>query len=485
MKNLLCGMAAVLLSMVSVLSAAAGEGQKYTLRYKFHPGETIRWEVEHRLMVRATVSRDTQTTETLSTSVSVWRVGKVQPDGAATFEHRVEWVDMRQKLTGRGEVHFDSRTDKTPPAGFEDAAKSVGIPLSVVKMDVCGKVLKRKDRKKNPQAAPASPESVASNRNWITIPLPDEPVAVGHTWSLPQDIEVPLPSGAVKKIKAVQQFVLEDVKTGVATIRVSTDILTPITDPAVESQLVEREAAGRVRFDIDAGRILGEQMDIDKHVVGFRGDASSIHYINRFSRAPAARAGQKVERRGAGRGRRRLSEEDPRKWRTFRRQPPPSPSTCDLRHLGRLASNGIDIGGVFLVLVLDVANPPVLHKLQQVVFGEGLRIHSEFGATPPHFIVHDLVGVEVGIAAGPHHALLMLEMRHRVLDELFHDRSNPRRVMAHPGCRIQIVNHAEKPFVLVVHRGVADAVKWFPLDVMFHDLHPMIRANSSIAQRVV
>ena len=139
-------------------------------------------------------------------------------------------------------------------------------------------------------------------------------MAVGHTWSLPQDIEVPLPSGAIKKIKAVQQFVLEDVKTGVATIRVSTDILTPITDPAVESQLVQREAAGRVRFDIDAGRILGQQMDIDKHVVGFRGDASSIHYVNRFS-SVCCRS------RAEGNAR-------------------------PLRHLDRLASDGVEIGRV-------------------------------------------------------------------------------------------------------------------------------------------
>ena len=72
-------------------------------------------------------------------------------------------------------------------------------------------------------------------------------------------------------------------KTGVATIRVATEILTPVTDPAIESQLVQREATGWVRFDIDAGRVLGQQLDIDKHVVGFRGDASSIHYVNRFS----------------------------------------------------------------------------------------------------------------------------------------------------------------------------------------------------------
>ena len=117
----------------------------------------------------------------------------------------------------------------------------------------------------------------------MTIPLPEEPVAVGHTWSIPQEIDIPLEGGGVKKVKAVQQFVLEEVKTGVATIRVSTEVLTPITDPAVESQLVQRESAGRVRFDIDEGRVLGQQMDIDKHVVGFRGEASSIHYVNRFS----------------------------------------------------------------------------------------------------------------------------------------------------------------------------------------------------------
>ena len=85
-----------------------------------------------------------------------------------------------------------------------------------------------------------------------------------------------------KRIKAIQQFALEDVKTGVATIKVSTDILTPMTSAAIESQVIERQAAGRVRFDIDAGRVLGQQLDVDKHVVGFRGEASSIHYVNRF-----------------------------------------------------------------------------------------------------------------------------------------------------------------------------------------------------------
>ena len=44
----------------------------------------------------------------------------------------------------------------------------------------------------------------------------------------------------------------------------------------------------------DAGRILSQQMDLDKHLVGFRGETSSLHYVTRFTEellaaeAPAA-----------------------------------------------------------------------------------------------------------------------------------------------------------------------------------------------------
>jgi len=256
-----------------VLPVLAAEPETYSLRYKFQPGETVRWRVEHRSMVRAAVSTSTQNTETLSISMKAWRVAEVDADGAATFEHRVEWIDMRQQLTGRDEIRYDSRKDTAVPPGFEDAAKSVGVPLSVIKINAQGKVLHR-ERKQ--------PGGPTNNDGWITVPLPEQPVPVGHVWSMPLDIDIPLPGGGVKRIKAVQQFVLEEVKNGVAVIRVSTDVLTPITDPAIEAQLVQRESSGRVWFDVEAGRVLNQQMDTDKHVVGFRGDASSIHYVNRF-----------------------------------------------------------------------------------------------------------------------------------------------------------------------------------------------------------
>ena len=249
--------------------------EKYTLRYQFHPGETLRWNVEQRTDMRTTVSKSTQDAETASFSLNVWRVKEVRADGSAVFEQSVEWVDMRQKLSGSQEIRYDSRTDKAAPPGFQDVAAAVGVPLSTIALDPRGKIVKREKH----AVKGSSPQEGGE----ITVPLPAEPIALGYVWTQPCDIDVPLQTGGVKKIKAVQRFTLESVKTGVATIGISTQILTPLTDPAIEAQVVQREGEGTVRFDIDAGRVLSQRRDTDKHVIGFRGEASSLHYVNRFS----------------------------------------------------------------------------------------------------------------------------------------------------------------------------------------------------------
>ena len=250
------------------------EAEKYTLRYRFQPGEAIRWEVLQQARVKATVSGTTQTTETVTKSVKLWRVTGVKPDGTATFEHLVESVDMRHKFSGRQEVRYNSLTDEEPPPGYENVAESIGVPLYVVTMDARGQVL---NRERKPIKA------AAESDGQMTIPLPEGPVAVGDKWSFPYEIGVPLNGGAVKKVKTLQSFTLQSVKTGVGTIEVATQILSPIHDPAIEAKLIQRESSGTVRFDVDAGRVLGQQMDLDRRVVGFSGDASVLHYLTRFT----------------------------------------------------------------------------------------------------------------------------------------------------------------------------------------------------------
>jgi len=264
-----------------VLSTAAWadtttDDKTYELRYQFKPGETIRWRVVHLSKVKTTVAGTTQTAESVSKSLKAWKVTDVTDTGTATFQHMVEEVDMRSKLTGRQEVTYNSRTDDEAPVGYESMAESVGVVLSVVTIDPWGKVISRKDQKQS---------TVTPNKGQITMPLPKDPVKVGETWSFPHDIVVPGNDGTVHKINARQKFTLASVKNGVASIEMVTVILTPVRDPAVEAQVIQQQSQGTVRFDIAAGRVLGQQMDLDKRVVGFAGktDTSSLHYITRFT----------------------------------------------------------------------------------------------------------------------------------------------------------------------------------------------------------
>ncbi len=245
----------------------------YLLRYHFEPGEILRWKVVHRALVNTTVSGTSQTAETTSTSVKLWKVLPATDRNQFRFEHQVEKVEMRQQLTGREEVIYNSETGAAPPPGFEDAAKCVGVPLALVTIDQQGNVLHREQQKASPH----------ENNGQIVIPLPTEAVAVGHVWSFPYDVQVILRSGEAHQIKTRQRFTLENVERQIASIQVETQVLSPIDNPEIEAQLIQREMSGIVKFDIPSGRIIEQRMDLDKNVVGFSGESSSLHYVMRFT----------------------------------------------------------------------------------------------------------------------------------------------------------------------------------------------------------
>ncbi|NLS97099.1 MAG: hypothetical protein GXX96_33600 [Planctomycetaceae bacterium] len=257
-------------------SGSAADGEKYLLRYQFKPGETVRWRVVHLAEVKTTVGGSTQTTESVSKSIKIWRVTEVTEDGAATFEYMVEQVDMWSKITGRQEMTYNSTTDEKVPVGFESVADSVGKRLSLITLNDRGEVIGRKDE----HVGTTSP-----NEGQVTMTFPEEPVAVGETWSFPYEMVIPTNNGTVVKLNTQQKYSLERVKNGVATIEMATVILTPIHDPAIEAQVIQRQTEGTIRFDLDAGRVLSQQMDLDKRVLNFAGknEPSSLHYLTRFT----------------------------------------------------------------------------------------------------------------------------------------------------------------------------------------------------------
>lgn len=254
-------------------AAPAASATKYRLQYKFTPGEVFRVKVTHLVTVETTIKGATETAQTRSVSTKAWHIGAVDAEGNITFSYVIENVSMWQQFSGRQEIRYDSTKDETPPPEYKHVAESLGTPMATVTITPSGRIRDRKNAR--PQFNPGIGE--------LTVPLPDEAVAVGQQWATEGELPVRAPDQTIKRIKTRQSYTLEKVQTGVATIAVQTQILTPVSDPVIQSQLVQRIKRGEVKFDVDAGRVLTEQLDIDETVIAFNGPESVMKYLSRLT----------------------------------------------------------------------------------------------------------------------------------------------------------------------------------------------------------
>ncbi len=270
-KTLLVG---YLLIASSQFAQAAEEpaGAKVRLAYKFRLGEVLRYSVKHAADIESTIEGTSQQAETISESIKAWKVTDVLPNGEIEFVHLVEHIRMSNRVPNRAVAEYDSERDKTPPPGFEQPARAVGVPMSLLRIKPSGEIVAREEKHPQPEVTDDMP---------ITLRLPDEPIAVGEEWDESYDVAVDQKSGAPQQVRTRRVCQLAAVQNGIATLNVEYQVLTPVS-AFVESQLVERMAKGTVRFDIAKGRIVSQQMDVDRRVLGFSGDSSMMHIVSRL-----------------------------------------------------------------------------------------------------------------------------------------------------------------------------------------------------------
>lgn len=239
------------------------------LRYRFQVGDRIEMDVAHRAVTETTMNGTTQTVETMTDSRKTWKVVAVDAAGRATLEHSVDDVVMTARTSDKGEVRWASAGSDDPPPGYEGVRQSLGVTLSRMVIDPTGRVLDRRELRPCPPSATG---------DLVVVPLPDEPVAAGAEWTIPQEVVVEAPGAGRKAVRTRLRYRLEDVDDGMATIRVDTTVLTPVDDPRLEARLLERIWDGTIKFDVAAGRVTSRKTGIDRRVVGFGGPQSSVRY---------------------------------------------------------------------------------------------------------------------------------------------------------------------------------------------------------------
>src|SRR6188472_3054111 len=119
------------------------EPKTYDLQYKLSRGDVLRYEVTHQATISGTSEKTTQTAQSKTDSVKVWKVTDILPSGDIEFMNVCERVRMVNQLPDQKSTEYDSTRDKTVPPGFEDTAKAVGVPLSTMRITTHGKVLNR------------------------------------------------------------------------------------------------------------------------------------------------------------------------------------------------------------------------------------------------------------------------------------------------------------------------------------------------------
>ncbi len=247
--------------------------QAYRLRYKLKKGDLIKWRIVHLATTETTIQEQPETSRTRSVAIRSWKVLDVDDVGNATVQLTVEELEMWQKVSDRDEVTYNSRTDKTAPPEYLQAAETVGVPLLTAKVTPSGQIVAR-DRPK---------ENFDLGLGQMTIPFPEKPQSPGQSWYVPRQLLVQLPGGTIKRIKIRQKHTLVKVETGVATIRIVSQPITPIDNPQIEAQLMQDLIDGTVRFDLDKGCLLSRQVDWDETVVEFAGPSSMIKYRARLT----------------------------------------------------------------------------------------------------------------------------------------------------------------------------------------------------------
>lgn len=269
---------------VGAVDAPAENATKYPIVYKFKEGQVVRYEVSHEGEITITFNAATQIDRNKSETRKKFRVVAVGDDGSGRLELMIDWVHMMVKSGEKPPVIFKSDDPKFRPAIYDPILETVGKPQAVITFSRFGSPLKvdaspgavaNQPAKLIPAQADASPES-------YLCPLPDHPVAVGETWKERFELTAQASDKLPVKIAMLRGYRLMSVENNRANIEFKTSILSPVHDPAISAQLIQRETKGKIVFDLEQGQIVSRDVDVDRTVINPFGPKSSMRAVSTF-----------------------------------------------------------------------------------------------------------------------------------------------------------------------------------------------------------
>ncbi|MEZ5941078.1 MAG: DUF6263 family protein [Planctomycetaceae bacterium] len=252
--------------------AWAQADDKVLLQYKFQEGQVVRYSVSDRDDYSILVAQDQDNPFTAQKSVKQYRVTKVNADGSAVLEVMFESVKLTMRSGGKTQEFDTEAAGNANDPVFATLQAIVGKPHVQVTAATNGQL---SDVKPLVEGA-GQPDEISKNALDAFITLPGEPIAVGTAWREDFNVPVKVNERLSKSVKLQRRFYFQSLEDGKATITFETKILSPITDPDEEIQLIQRPTRGRIVLDMNRGIVVEKTVSLDNAVTGFGGIASSM-----------------------------------------------------------------------------------------------------------------------------------------------------------------------------------------------------------------
>ena len=273
----LLGATCFLLLTCFAATAAAMADESVSLRHQFEKGADFYLAKHENAQVVVSLESGDSTLSHTADSLRRFRVVDVAADGNATI--RLEIVEIQMTATtSEGSISYDSRSTTKPIEQFEEVAETIGKPLAEFVVTTKGEVVSVKPIHESATELDTSAQSLEHP----FVLLPDEPIAVGDRWSETLKTVVKLPEKLPESVKLKRNYVLESIDGDVAKVSWKTLVLTPIQDPTLEGEIVQRAFHGSYTFDVSAGGLVTRDAEASGDVVGFQGPGT--HLKSKISR---------------------------------------------------------------------------------------------------------------------------------------------------------------------------------------------------------
>lgn len=277
---LAAGRSAALSRADEATAPASQPGTKYLLAYKFSPNDPLHYRVVQDSEMTVVYNQAKQIDRHHSETLRNLRIVSVDASGVAEVEIVIDHVYLKAQRGENAGDEFDSRDPDTRAAQYDKYKAiydSIGQPQARLSLSPSGKVLKF-----TPFGSFKTSGSDTEPVKGILNQFPEQPVAIGEKWSEEYDVDVTVEKGLKQKVTMIRKFRLVSVDQNVAKIELKTGVVTPLNDPSMQAQLIQRELTGIIEFDLQRGAILSRKHTVDKTVVNAFGDSSSLRAVSSY-----------------------------------------------------------------------------------------------------------------------------------------------------------------------------------------------------------